>query len=237
MSRATWQRRVDALDWGGISEELDRIGCAPTGSVLTDDECAELVDLYDEEARFRSTIDMARHRFGDGEYRCFAAVDGDYIFLNELPGPNDILNDGLGDTGDDQTWGIGRTFDITVPIGGAFRVHAGGWEADGVNDLFGRLIDPSPRCDQPTKDWFNDNLFSFDVVRNGGLDDPIGQINTIWRLDATTGQLHLDGNPSILGIGEHRDNSAGPIARDVSDTNPNNAFTLHYTIQEAQKPF
>jgi hypothetical protein len=71
MSRATWQRRVDALDWGGISEELDRIGCAPTGSVLTDDECAELVDLYDEEARFRSTIDMARHRFGDGEYRYF----------------------------------------------------------------------------------------------------------------------------------------------------------------------
>jgi len=174
---------------------------------------------------------------GDGEYRCFAAVDGDYIFLNELPGDDDILNDGLGDTGDDQTWGIGRTFDITIPIGGTFRVHAGGWEADGVNDLFGRLIDPSPRCDQPTKDWFNNNLFSLGVVTNGGLDDPIGQINTIWRLDAATGQLHLDGNPSIPGIGAHADNSTGPIAHDVSDTNPNNAFTLHYTIEEAQKPF
>jgi hypothetical protein len=173
---------------------------------------------------------------GDGEYRCFAAVDADYLFLNELPGDDDILNDGLGNTGDDETWGIGRSFDITVPLGGTFRVHAGGWEADGVNDLFGKLIDPSPRCDQPTKDWFNDNLFSTGVAVNGGRDDPIGQINTVWRVDATTGQLHLDGNPSVLGIGEHRDSSSGFTVSDISDTNPNNAFTLHYTIQETQRP-
>ena len=29
-------------------------------------ECRGLVDLYDDDTRFRSTIDMARHRFGEG---------------------------------------------------------------------------------------------------------------------------------------------------------------------------
>ena len=71
MSTASWRRHVDALDWKGIGDELDEIGCAPTGPVLTGDECVALVDLYDDDARFRSTVDMARHRFGRGEYRYF----------------------------------------------------------------------------------------------------------------------------------------------------------------------
>src|SRR5262249_22533218 len=36
-------------------------------------ECADLVSLYGEEARFRSRIDMARYRFGVGEYKYFAS--------------------------------------------------------------------------------------------------------------------------------------------------------------------
>jgi len=71
VNTASWRRRVAALDWPGIGDELDRIGCAPTGPVLTVDECAALVELYDDDTRFRSTVDMARHRFGRGEYRYF----------------------------------------------------------------------------------------------------------------------------------------------------------------------
>ena len=71
MSTTSWHRRVDALDWQGIADELDRTGCAPTGPLLGDDECAALVEVYDDDARFRSTVDMARHRFGRGEYRYF----------------------------------------------------------------------------------------------------------------------------------------------------------------------
>ena len=36
------------------------------------DECRALVELYDDDDGFRSTIDMARHRFGEGQYRYFA---------------------------------------------------------------------------------------------------------------------------------------------------------------------
>jgi hypothetical protein len=41
--------------------------------VLDASECRLLIDLYDDDTRFRSTIDMARHRFGAGEYRYFDA--------------------------------------------------------------------------------------------------------------------------------------------------------------------
>ena len=51
---------------------LDDCGVAPLGRVLDLDECRSLAALYDDDRRFRSTIDMARHRFGSGEYRYFA---------------------------------------------------------------------------------------------------------------------------------------------------------------------
>jgi hypothetical protein len=62
--------RVNALDWGALDAQLDDVGHAITPAVLTEDECHELAALFDG-GRFRSTIDMARHRFGDGRYRYF----------------------------------------------------------------------------------------------------------------------------------------------------------------------
>ncbi|MEV6416314.1 2OG-Fe(II) oxygenase [Kribbella sp. NPDC051718] len=52
-------------------EELDEHGCALIGQLLTPEQCAEIAGLYDEVRRFRSTIDMARYRFGSGQYRYF----------------------------------------------------------------------------------------------------------------------------------------------------------------------
>src|SRR5689334_14750601 len=71
-STSAWDRCVDALDWSTITDELDRVGCAPAGSLLDEAGCTSLIDLYDDDTRFRSTVDMARHRFGEGEYRYFA---------------------------------------------------------------------------------------------------------------------------------------------------------------------
>jgi hypothetical protein len=67
---ASITERVDALDWAEISAELDSVGHAITPPLLTDAECDALAGLFDE-GQFRSTIDMARHRFGDGRYRYF----------------------------------------------------------------------------------------------------------------------------------------------------------------------
>ena len=63
--------RVDGVPWTDVGAGLDDVGVAPTGSLLTVGECRALVDIYGDDARFRSTIDMARHRFGEGQYRYF----------------------------------------------------------------------------------------------------------------------------------------------------------------------
>ena len=66
----TITERVDGLDWSALREQLDETGHAVTPVLLGGAETAELAELFDG-GRFRSTIDMARHRFGDGRYRYF----------------------------------------------------------------------------------------------------------------------------------------------------------------------
>jgi hypothetical protein len=66
----TVSTRIDALDWDALTAQLDARGFALTDPVLTAQECEELARLFDG-GRFRSTIEMARHRFGDGRYRYF----------------------------------------------------------------------------------------------------------------------------------------------------------------------
>ena len=65
--------RLADLDWTGIERSLWEWGYAKTPAVLTPEECAALIALYPDDARFRSRVDMARYRFGVGEYKYFAA--------------------------------------------------------------------------------------------------------------------------------------------------------------------
>lgn len=64
-------RRIDRLDWAAIAADLDDVGATAIGAVLDDTECRSIAALYEIDDRFRSTIDMARHRFGEGQYRYF----------------------------------------------------------------------------------------------------------------------------------------------------------------------
>ncbi|MGH3908070.1 MAG: 2OG-Fe(II) oxygenase [Pseudonocardiaceae bacterium] len=43
-----------------------------TPPLLSAAQCAEVIDMFDEDARFRSTVVMARHAFGEGSYRYFS---------------------------------------------------------------------------------------------------------------------------------------------------------------------
>jgi len=64
--------RLTSLDWPRIAADLDAHGCAVVGPLLDADACAALAARYDDDARFRSRIVMARHGFGRGEYKYFA---------------------------------------------------------------------------------------------------------------------------------------------------------------------
>ncbi len=64
--------RVHRYDWDAIGGALDADGWARLPRLLRSRECTALRALYTDDARFRSTVDMARHGFGRGEYRYFA---------------------------------------------------------------------------------------------------------------------------------------------------------------------
>ena len=68
----TAARRVGDADWDAITADVNEYGCALTPQLVTAREAATLAALYDCDEHFRSTVNMGRHRFGEGQYRYFA---------------------------------------------------------------------------------------------------------------------------------------------------------------------
>jgi len=65
---------------------LDLNGWTILKQAIAPSQCRALIDMYTDEKRFRSTVTMARHGFGRGEYRYFAYP---------LPPPVDALRAAL----------------------------------------------------------------------------------------------------------------------------------------------
>ncbi|GLZ79986.1 prolyl 4-hydroxylase [Actinorhabdospora filicis] len=59
------------MTWTDLPGELDAHGLAETPRLITDEEGRELAALFGRDELFRTTVDMARHRFGEGRYRYF----------------------------------------------------------------------------------------------------------------------------------------------------------------------
>ena len=63
---------LDDLDWPALESRLDDYGYAMTPPLLSPEQCAAVVAMFEDDARFRSTVIMARHAYGEGSYRYFA---------------------------------------------------------------------------------------------------------------------------------------------------------------------
>lgn len=72
MSITSIKNNLHELDWHKIKTDLDNTGYALLPRLLSDDDCRELVSLYNEEKIFRATINMKRYNFGKGEYKYFS---------------------------------------------------------------------------------------------------------------------------------------------------------------------
>jgi hypothetical protein len=59
------------VHWEDAARSLTERGFARLGRLLTPQDCAALIRLYDDAKRFRSRIDMEQYRFGRGEYQYF----------------------------------------------------------------------------------------------------------------------------------------------------------------------
>ncbi|MEU6819612.1 2OG-Fe(II) oxygenase [Streptomyces atriruber] len=143
---------VDSTDWAALATELDAHGCALTPRLITPAECRRIAGLYDDLTLFRSTVDMARHRFGSGQYRYFThdlpapvaelraalyphllAVARDWADRLGRPAPwPDSLEEWL-----DRCHAAGQTLSAQILL----RYEEGDWNAL-HRDLFGDMVFP-----------------------------------------------------------------------------------------------
>lgn len=146
------QSRVDAFAWPELAQELDENGCVLTGPLLSDDECAELAALWDDDARFRTTVDMSRYRYGHGTYKYFGPPAPDTVaclrsaFYRRLLGVARSWAERLGDPApwpdDFDDWlGMCHAAGQTDPTPLMLRYTAGDWNAL-HRDLYGDLVFP-----------------------------------------------------------------------------------------------
>jgi hypothetical protein len=148
----TFARRVATADWDAVATEVDDLGCAALPQLLTPAECGKIAALYDDAARFRSTVDMARHRFGQGQYRYFAepfpepvARLREELYPRLLP----IARDWYARLGRDPEWPdtLAEWLDVchragqTRPTPILLRYDAGDWNAL-HRDLYGDKVFP-----------------------------------------------------------------------------------------------
>jgi hypothetical protein len=151
---------VKACDWEAVAATVDRAGVAVTPApLLSAAECRALRDGFgDDGGRYRSTVDMARYRFGEGVYRYFAHPLPDpvqrlrteaYPALARL---STIWNERLGNVDIDDPNAhfpdtLSRYLDIchenaqmlSTPL--TLRYEAGGWNAL-HQDLYGDVAFP-----------------------------------------------------------------------------------------------
>jgi hypothetical protein len=71
VSAVATTERARTIDWTSVSADLDAQGWAVLPRLLSGEQCDGVAALYDDREKFRSHILMARHGFGQGEYRYF----------------------------------------------------------------------------------------------------------------------------------------------------------------------
>jgi hypothetical protein len=151
-TQMTSRTRVAGVDWSAAAADIDAYGCALTSRILDPDECRGIYALYDDAGLFRATIDMARYRFGAGQYRYFrhplpavVAQLREALYPRLLP----IARDWAAKLGRPAPWP--ETLDAwlanchaagqTRPTPILLRYRAGDWNAL-HRDLYGDLVFP-----------------------------------------------------------------------------------------------
>lgn len=153
----------------------------------------------------------------------FLEFAGNYINLNEFVEGDNILRDGAASSFK-RLWPVNLKFQFSVEEGKPFRIHIGGWEADGISRAIGHLIDPASPCDKQTKKLFHKHLWpATPFGLHGCLDDDIGEIHDFYLPD-TLPQL-LERMSKSKGDKEGYEQCPGV------NTDPNDVFRAWYSIR------
>lgn len=63
--------KLTTIDWQSVSESMNEKGYAIIPKTLSEEQCNELIQEYNNENLYRKTVIMERYRFGLGEYKYF----------------------------------------------------------------------------------------------------------------------------------------------------------------------
>lgn len=63
--------KLATTDWQSVSESMNEKGYAIIPKILSDKQCNELIQEYNNQDLYRKTVVMERYRFGLGEYKYF----------------------------------------------------------------------------------------------------------------------------------------------------------------------
>ncbi len=149
---ASIKQRIENLDWSQHAEHLNEKGYAVLPKILSDDECNQLANSYDDASLYRSVINMKRYQFGSGEYKYFKYPLPDIITelrQSVYPYLAKVANDWMGKLDIQQTFpnqleellekchqaGQNRPTPLIL------KYHAGDWNAL-HQDLYGEVYFP-----------------------------------------------------------------------------------------------
>lgn len=65
------KEKITLLDWASLTQEMNEKGYAIIPNFITDEQCNELIENYNNHNGYRKTVVMERYRFGLGEYKYF----------------------------------------------------------------------------------------------------------------------------------------------------------------------
>lgn len=169
-------------------------------------------------------FDRFHEALGKAEIRLFLDVGGNFLFLNDFATTADILNDGLGKTRR-KKWDFNIPFTVYVPHDKKFRVAAHGFEADGIDKVFGHIVDNYSLCTPATKKLVIKKMINLNPVGLGGcLDDPLGNALRFHTTNEFTGK-YMDFVVRSDG-GYHEDGC--PCA----SFSPKNIFSIGYRVEK-----
>ncbi|MNK03508.1 hypothetical protein D3C87_213570 [compost metagenome] len=65
------KEKIASINWENIVEEMHENGYAIVPKLISNEQCRELIDNYENPVAYRKRVVMERHRFGLGEYKYY----------------------------------------------------------------------------------------------------------------------------------------------------------------------
>lgn len=161
--------------------------------------------------------------FRKPQLRIFANIHQKYYFINEWSPSEDILNKGWGKTCK-RKWKLSIVDTLIIPKDSIFRVQFSAWEADGVDKVFGELLNQNCDCDYQTRKTILKRLMTFKPVGIGGCKDDVLREGFQYH---QVKQIQGKQTFKIFNYGDIQDDPC-PFGK----YNPSKTLQLTYTIEK-----